>query len=79
MDIIDTLNETIEDMKNKETSKKTIFDKSEVEETIVSALPVEEVSEDRSAYNCPTCKGEGLVPSGTRLVLCSECIGRGKV
>lgn len=31
---------------------------------------------DRSAYNCPACKGEGLLDQKT---LCSTCLGTGKV
>lgn len=31
--------------------------------------------EDRSAYNCPACKGEGL--DGDKV--CASCLGTGKV
>lgn len=37
---------------------------------------VKESVEDRSAYNCPTCKGDGLVDDNTR---CSQCLGTGKI
>lgn len=31
---------------------------------------------DRSAYNCPVCKGEGLLNENTK---CPTCFGTGKV
>lgn len=35
-----------------------------------------EEKEDRSSFNCPLCKGEGLLDQKT---LCSQCNGTGKV
>lgn len=32
--------------------------------------------EDRSAYNCPTCLGEGL---DVHEKLCPQCLGTGKI
>jgi DnaJ-class molecular chaperone len=43
----------------------------------IEVKPVsKEVLEDRSAYNCPTCKGSGLQDEKT---LCPACHGTGKV
>lgn len=39
-------------------------------------------SVDRSAFNCPTCKGEGLITDVFEeggLVRCPQCQGTGKV
>lgn len=44
-------------------------------EEVVKKEP-KEVKEDRSAYNCPTCKGEGLQDQYN---VCPECHGTGKV
>jgi len=35
----------------------------------------EKPAEDRSAYDCVPCKGEGLLENGT---VCSDCLGTGK-
>jgi hypothetical protein len=44
--------------------------------------PVETPSVDRSAFNCPVCKGEGLVVDNFEegnFVRCLNCQGTGKV
>jgi DnaJ-class molecular chaperone len=38
-----------------------------------------EESEDRSAYNCPACKGEGLIFEGRHGTFCQQCHGTGKL
>lgn len=64
-----------------ETSEEPVEVQEEsVEETSV-VEPVEEVQEDRSAFNCLPCGGDGIVEGG-RLrqgELCSNCLGSGKV
>lgn len=53
--------------------------KKDVEELVHPEEEVHEVAsqeEDRSAYNCPTCKGEGLKNQSE---LCPTCKGLGKV
>ncbi len=40
---------------------------------------VVEVKEDRSAFNCPKCKGEGLMLNGVVQSICDQCNGTGKV
>jgi len=65
----------------------TLSENTPVEETPKVETPVveqpkveEEVVNDRSAYNCPTCKGEGLVKDSRNVdVLCGNCAGTGKV
>ena len=45
-------------------------------------IPLEapvEPAEDRSAFNCPSCLGEGLVKQGTKDIVCSQCGGTGKI
>lgn len=37
------------------------------------------VAEDRSAFNCPQCVGEGLVLVSSVHKICPTCIGTGKV
>lgn len=37
---------------------------------------VVEIKEDRSAFNCPDCKGEGLLDSNH---VCPKCLGKGKI
>lgn len=39
----------------------------------------QEESVDTSAYNCLSCKGEGLVLKGTSYKVCETCLGKGKV
>lgn len=39
----------------------------------------EEKVDDRSAYNCQNCQGEGLVKVGMNLLKCPACNGTGKV
>lgn len=51
-----------------------------VEEAVVE--PVKAPKPDRSAYNCPSCKGEGLVVDNFEdggFVRCPQCLGTGKV
>ena len=38
---------------------------------------VKEVVEDRSAFNCPECKGEGI--DVDKNLVCRNCNGTGKV
>ena len=46
----------------------------------VEAPVKEEKAEDRSAYNCPDCKGEGLRKGSLgELVNCATCNNTGKV
>jgi DnaJ-class molecular chaperone len=45
------------------------------EEVKVPVVPVKKV-EDRSSFNCPDCKGEGLK---NERELCQKCLGTGKV
>lgn len=44
----------------------------------VAKVKVEEI-EDRSAYNCVDCGGDGLVNDGNGDTRCSKCGGTGKV
>lgn len=51
----------------------------EVSEAVVEETPTDEVvsdPEDRSAYNCPDCNGDGLLATG---LVCGKCAGSGKV
>lgn len=47
-----------------------------VVEPVAPVAPQETVTSDRSAYNCPDCKGEGLKDENTK---CPRCGGTGKV
>lgn len=50
-----------------------------VEKPKKEKVQVEE-AEDRSAFNCPTCKGEGIVIGGfNKHEKCPDCLGTGKV
>lgn len=59
--------------------KLKVFDHKD--EKVEEVKPVEEkkeevVAEDRSAFNCPDCKGEGLKNDHE---LCPKCLGTGKI
>lgn len=46
------------------------------EHSEVVSQPIVRGVADRSAYNCPDCKGEGLLENGT---VCPKCKGTGKI
>lgn len=45
-------------------------------ESVVEEVKPESIIEDRSAFNCPDCRGEGLLNPRT---ICPRCLGTGKV
>lgn len=62
--------QVVEETNEEEEKKKKRRKKQEVEEN-----EVKEVVEDRSAFNCPDCKGEGMIfndifPEGKSCTLC---------
>lgn len=61
--------------KHKQDHKPVITDESEMIDQVGHEEVQEEV-EDRSAFNCPTCKGDGLVNDFTK---CPQCFGTGKI
>lgn len=65
---IESLKTAINNLKNEP--------KDEVNEE-TSQVQHEEVHEDRSAYNCTDCKGEGLISQNG--IICATCHGTGKV
>lgn len=65
------------DLKEFESAK----EEEVVESPAVEVTPEVENESDRSAYNCPDCKGEGITfdhpfPEGK---ICQTCSGTGKV
>lgn len=74
MKTLKSLKDVIATMKSKEEPKKV---------EVVQEAPIEKpvTVEDRSAFNCKACKGEGMVfttqrPQGE---ICTVCLGTGKV
>lgn len=57
-------------MPNKKNKKQSEQDKQ------TEPKSEERASIDRSEYNCPTCRGEGLINPQT---VCDQCLGYGKV
>lgn len=63
--------------KHKQEYKPVVSDESEmVDQVDHEYVEVREEVEDRSAFNCPTCKGDGLVDDFTK---CPQCFGTGKI
>ncbi len=55
------------------TNKEEVVETPKVEENFTGTA---ETAVDRSAYNCPACKGEGLDANSK---VCASCLGTGKV
>lgn len=72
--VIETIKEKVEEVLHSNTA--TELEASTQPPTEESVVDNRQLKEDRSAFNCPICKGEGLV---TQDKLCPECGGTGKV
>lgn len=61
--------------KLRKTKTEEALTETPVTESVEEVAPVEVEEDDRSSYNCPDCKGDGIVGN----VICNRCQGTGKV
>jgi len=81
MDTLETLKNMAEEVKTTvaeafNASSEEAPSQEQPQEPVVEVQAQPAVVEDRSAYNCPQCKGEGLLDQHT---ICPMCQGTGKV
>lgn len=69
MGLLDVLKNNVQEVNKVEETQSPVAPEESAKETQVATL-------NRSAYNCPDCKGEGLLDSNTR---CVSCGGTGKL